>query len=225
LIVDYQLCYACIEMRVEAPKLRADAARNVTRILDAAYAATSTAGAAPSMEQVAAAAGVGVATVYRRFPARADLMVAVLERRWEETITPALRRAVEEPDAREGMRCALENAVRFVADDRAMLGVASDLGLMSMDFAERFCEPVAEILERGQREGVFRPDLVPEDIPRFVSMLLGILGSVDPESDGWRRYLDLMMDLVTATRTLLAPATPVREHRPVLPPSRSERTR
>jgi AcrR family transcriptional regulator len=225
LIGTYQLCYTCSLMRVEVPKLRADAARNVTRILDAAYATTCGAGAAPSMEQVAEAAGVGVATVYRRFPARADLMAAVLERRWEETITPALRRAVEEPDAREGMRFALESAVRFVADDRTMLGVASDLGLMSMDFAERFCEPVAGILERGQREGVFRPDLVPEDIPRFVSMLFGILGSVDPESDGWRRYLDLMVDLVTGTRTVVAPATAVREHRPVLPPSRRGGTR
>jgi AcrR family transcriptional regulator len=212
-------------MRAEVPKLRADAARNVTRILDAAYAATSGAGAAPSMERVAAAAGVGVATVYRRFPARADLMAAVLERRWEEAIAPALRRAAEEPDARAGMRLALESAVRFVADDRAMLGVASDLGLMSMDFAERFCEPVAEILERGQREGAFRPDLVPDDIPRFVSMLFGILGSIEAESDGWRRYLDLMLDLVTATRTVVAPATPVREHRPVLPPSRRDGTR
>ena len=172
------------------------------------------------MEQVAEAAGVGIATVYRRFPSRSDLLRGVLERRWEEMIVPALRQATDERDARDGMRLALEAAIRFVADDRAMLSVASDLGLMTTDLAQQFCEPVAGILERGQRDGLFRPDLVPDDIPRFVSMLFGALGTVDPESDGWKRYLDLMLDLITATRTVVAPVTPVHEHQPVLPPSR-----
>lgn len=205
---------------MEGLQLRADAARNVSRILDAAYSATSGAATAPTMEQVAEAAGVGIATVYRRFPTRVDLLGAVLERRWKDTITSALERAVDEPDPRNGMRLALEGAVRFVADDRVMLNVLSELGLMTMDLARRFCEPVAEILDRGQREGVFRLDLVPEDIPRFVSMLFGVLGSVDPDSDGWRRYLDLMLDLLSATTSPLAPATPVYEHKPVLPPGR-----
>jgi AcrR family transcriptional regulator len=205
---------------VEVIQLRADAARNVSRILEAAYEATSGSASPPSMEQVAEMAGVGVATVYRRFPTRGDLMRAILERRWEETLAPALRLAVEDPDPRAGMRCALEGAVRFVAGDRAMLNVASDLGLMTMELAERFCAPVAEILERGQRARMFRRDLVPDDIPRFVSMLFGVLASVDPASDGWRRYVDLMLDLLTASESVLAPATPVSEHRPVLPPTR-----
>lgn len=206
-------------------KLRADAARNLSRILDGAYAATSGAGRAPSMEEIAQAAGVGVATVYRRFPTRADLLQAVLERSWEETITPALQRALDEQDPREGLRIALEGAIRYVADDRVMLNVASDLGLMTMDLARRFCEPVAEILERGQRHEVFRPDLVPDDIPRFMSMLFGTLATVDPASNGWQRYLDLMLDLVTASRSVIAPATPVHEHSPVLPPARQPRQR
>src|SRR6201997_750398 len=107
-------------MRTSAVKLRADAARNVSRILDAAYAATSGADTAPSMEQVAEAAGVGIATVYRRFPTRADLLGTVLERRWEERISSALGDALDEPDPRDGMRRAFEGAIRFVADDRAM---------------------------------------------------------------------------------------------------------
>ena len=172
------------------------------------------------MEEVAEAAGVGIATVYRRFPSRSDLLRSVLERRWEETIVPALRLATDEHDAREGMRLALQGAVRFVADDRAMLNVAADLGLMTTELAQQFCEPVTEILERGQRDGLFRPDLVPDDIPRFVSMLFGALGTVDPESDGWKRYVDLILDLITSTRSVVAPATPVPEHQPVLPPSR-----
>ena len=205
---------------MEGLQLRADAARNVSRIIDAAYGATLGAGQAPSMEQVADAAGVGIATVYRRFPTRGDLLRAVLERRWEEKMSSALADAGDAPDPREGMRIALEGALRFVADDRVVLNVLSELGLMTMDLARRFCEPVAEILDRGQREGVFRRDLVPEDIPRFVSMLFGVLPSVDPDSDGWERYLDLMMDLMSATTSRLSPASTVYEHRPVLPPGR-----
>jgi AcrR family transcriptional regulator len=214
-----------LEVRMEGLQLRADAARNVSRILGAAYSATSGAATAPTMEQVAEAAGVGIATVYRRFPTRADLLGAVLERRWEDTITSALDRALDEPDPRDGMRRAFEGAVRFVAEDRVMLNVLSELGLMTMDLARRFCEPVAEILDRGQRDGVFRLDLVPEDIPRFVSMLFGVLGSVDPDTDAWQRYLDLMLDLISATSRPLAPATPVHDHKPVLPPSRGRAAR
>jgi hypothetical protein len=91
---------------------------------------------------------------------------------------------------------------------------------MTTELAKQFCEPVAGILEQGQRDGVFRPDLMPDDIPRFVSMLFGVLGTIDPESDGWERYVDLMLDLITATRSEVAPVTPVFEHQPVLPPSR-----
>jgi AcrR family transcriptional regulator len=212
---------------VDAPALRADAARNVRRIVDAAYGLFSGARYVPSMEDVAAAAGVGVATVYRRFPTREDLLRAVLDRRWEETITPALRRAAEEPDARQAIRLALDSAARFVAGDRVMLSVASDVGLMTMDLAQRFCDPVGELLERGQRDGVFRPDLVPEDVPRFVSMLFGTLPSFEPnsESDGWQRYLDLMLDMLTGETTPLPPARPVHDHPPLLPPSGRERTR
>ena len=66
----------------EVPPLRVDAARNVERIVDAAYAVFADARQPPSMEDVASAAGVGVATVYRRFPTREDLLRTVLDRRW-----------------------------------------------------------------------------------------------------------------------------------------------
>ena len=48
-------------------------------------------------------------------------------------------------------------------------------------------------------------------------MLVGTLPSFYPESDGWRRYVDLILDLLTTSRTKLSAASPVREHRPPLP--------
>jgi AcrR family transcriptional regulator len=196
-------------------RLRSDAARNVERIVDAAHVVFSTSGRAASMDDVAAAAGVGIATVYRRFPTKQDLLRTVLESRWDELIDAALRRAEQEAEPREALRLALEGAVLFMASDPVMVSAASDLGLMTMDLARRFCDPVAEILRRGQRDGTFRPDLVQDDIPRLVLMLFGTLPSFAPGSDGWRRYLDLMLDSVAAGTTELAPPTPVHDHHPV----------
>jgi AcrR family transcriptional regulator len=202
-----------------APRLRVDAARNVERITDAAYLAFSRSGSAGSMEDVAAEAGVGIATVYRRFPCKADLLRVVLYRRWDEVITPALVRAAEEPDPREAIRIALDGAVGFVLGDRAMLAAAADAGLMTMELGQRFGKPVADVLQRGRDAGVFRPDLVEEDIARVVLMLFATLPTFDHGSDGWRRYLDLLLDALTGQVTTLAPPSPVHEHQPNLPAS------
>lgn len=174
------------------------------------------------MEDVAVEAGVGIATVYRRFPTKRDLLRMVLERRWDEAISPALTRAVQEPDPRAAIRIALEGAVRFVSRDPAMLAVAADQGLMTMELAERFCAPAGEVLRRGQREGVFRADLVEDDIPRLVLMLFATLRTFEPGSDGWRRYLDLMLDALAADTTPLTPPSPVQEHVPNLPIAQTE---
>jgi AcrR family transcriptional regulator len=198
-----------------ALRLRADAARNVARIVDAAQVVFSTSGRAASMDDVAAAAGVGIATVYRRFPTKQDLLRTVLERRWDDVIDPALQRAEQEAEPREALQLALEGAVLFMTSDHVMVSAAADLGLMTMDLARRFCEPVAEILRRGQRDGTFRTDLVQDDIPRLVLMLFGTLPSFAPGSDGWRRYLGLMLDSLTAETTELAQPTPVHDHQPV----------
>jgi AcrR family transcriptional regulator len=200
-------------VRREATELRADAARNVERIADAACVVFVRDGGG-SMEDVAAEAGVGVATVYRRFPRKTDLLRVVLSRRWEETMTPALSRAEAETDPREALRLAFDGAIRFVVDDGGMLSAASDAGLLNMDLAHRFVEPVGEVLRRGQREGIVRTDLVEDDVPRLVLMLFATLPSFDFGSDGWRRYLDLMLDALTARTTALAPPTPVHDHQP-----------
>lgn len=60
-----------------APSLRADAQRNYDDLLDAAALLFAEAGVDVPIKEIAARAGVGVGTVYRRFPARADLIVAV----------------------------------------------------------------------------------------------------------------------------------------------------
>jgi len=201
---------------VAAPRyLRTDAVRNIERIVAGAQLVFARAGAAAAMDDVAAEAGVGVATVYRRFPTKESLLRVVLYRRFDTVVEAALRQAQQDPDPREAMRIALTGAVSFFADDDQTIAAGASSGLMTMDLAYRFIEPAADIVRRGQRDGVFRADLVIEDIPRIVLMLLGILPSLHPGSDGWHRYLDLVLDMLCATRTELAVVTPVRDHQPL----------
>jgi hypothetical protein len=56
--------------------------------------------------------------------------------------------------------------------------------------------------------------LVTEDVPRIVLILVGTLISFERGSVGWRRYLDLLLDMLTATRTALSPPIAVRDHEP-----------
>ncbi len=66
-----------------APRKRADARRNEETLLGAAAAAFVTSGVDVPVRDIAASAGVGVGTVYRHFPTRADLIVAVYRRQVE----------------------------------------------------------------------------------------------------------------------------------------------
>ncbi|MET7339353.1 helix-turn-helix domain-containing protein [Nonomuraea sp. NPDC005650] len=68
--------------------LRADAARNVERIVRAAHAAFTDDGPDVSLEEIARRAGVGIRTPYRHFPRRGDLIQAVLDQRVAEDLDP-----------------------------------------------------------------------------------------------------------------------------------------
>jgi AcrR family transcriptional regulator len=82
--------------------LRADAARNRDRIVEAAVADFAEHGLEVPLEDVAQHAGVGIATLYRRFPSRDDLVAACFERRVAE-YAQAAEDALGAPGARRGL--------------------------------------------------------------------------------------------------------------------------
>jgi AcrR family transcriptional regulator len=69
-------------------RLRADAARNVERILRAARAAFADGGPDVSLEEIARRAGVGTRTLYRHFPTKGDLVRAVIDQSVADELTP-----------------------------------------------------------------------------------------------------------------------------------------
>lgn len=142
-------------------------------ILDAAAEVVATQGAEASMADIAAAAGVARATLYRYFPTRAalladihDVVVADVGRRLE-----ALRLG----DVDVGT--AIERAVRALVEAGELLAfvVTEDATKPSELLDDRVKAPLRSVFERAQRRG----DLPAEVTPRFlVDALLGLVGGV-----------------------------------------------
>jgi AcrR family transcriptional regulator len=196
------------------PKARGDAARNTRRILDAAREALRENPQASAVE-IARVAGIGVATVYRRFPTREDLLRGVVWDLFATDLAPALVKAVNEPDPREGVRVAFDAALRAAA--RA--GVTHPAGMTLDIIQSSFVEPVSRIMREGQRQGIFRADLDPEkDTLRIILMLLSVVPTLDSESEGWQRYLRLVMESLQLTS-----AGPLPPAKAVVDPFRHQR--
>ena len=71
-------------------------------------------------------------------------------------------------------------------------------------------EALYELTRRAQHAGLVRSDLVADDLPRMVAMLFSVLGTMDPASDGWRRYVALMIDAIsTSNPSRLPRAVPI----------------
>src|SRR4051794_39660878 len=106
------------EARPDRP-LRADAARNRARLLEAARALFAERGLAVTMDEIARHAGVGVGTAYRRFASREELIAALFDDRIEQVIANA-ERALEDPDPWHGLVAFLEGQTAMQAEDRGL---------------------------------------------------------------------------------------------------------
>jgi AcrR family transcriptional regulator len=187
------------------PALRIDAARNVRRILNVARTMLTNNPEATT-EEIAQAAGVGIATLYRRFHTREDLIRAVLQEIFLTEIGPALEKAKNESDPRAGVFISFEAALRSTARGGGVFATLPYMGMMTIELAGWFVGPVSELVRRGQQEGLLRADLDPEaDTLRLLLMLLSVIPTLGPGSDGWKRYLGLVMDSLSLTPTTPLP--------------------
>src|SRR5215207_8155029 len=103
--------------------LRRDAERNRLRILAAAREAFAEEGLCVTLDEIARRAGVGVGTVYRRFPDKESLVDALFEHRMEEFVALA-EECLRAEDPWEGLTCFLEQATEQHACDRGFKEVA-----------------------------------------------------------------------------------------------------
>lgn len=196
---------------VEDRPLRADAARNVERILRAAREVYAELGPDAPVEAVARRAGVGERTLYRRFPTKADLVRAALDQSIAEDLTPVIDSARLAKDPLHGLTQLIEAAISLGAREHSLLTAARRAGSLTSDISVSLNAALGELAQAGQRAGSIRADLVSDDLPRLVAMLFSVLSTMDAASDGWRRYVALIVDAISVNdRRQLPPAAALR---------------
>jgi AcrR family transcriptional regulator len=174
--------------------LRADAQRNLGRILDAAADAYAELGPDVTIDEIARRAGVGHGTVFRRFPTKDALRAAVIRARLDELLARA-HELLEEPDA----GAALEEFVWVVAEscrrDRTLFeGIDQCAEFAEVLHAKQeLHETVDRLIRRAQRTGAVRRGLDARDVGALVGA--AIQASMHAErDDAWRRYVQVVLD-------------------------------
>jgi AcrR family transcriptional regulator len=179
--------------------LRADAARNADRILRAARETYASSGPDASLDDIARRAGVGSRTLYRRFPTKGELVRALLDKSIAEDIAPAIEQALADENPMNGLKTVMAAAMSLAARDYNILLAARSTGALNAQVYTPFYESLALLTRRAQDAGLVRRDLAADDLPRIMLMLISVLWTMDPRSDGWRRYLALMLDSLSPT--------------------------
>lgn len=184
-------------------KLRADAERNRQRILEAAALEFAERGLGVTMDDIAARAGVGVGTVYRRFPEKSDLIAALFEERIERMVGYA-EAALAYEDPWEGMVSFLEHASEMHAGDRSLreLIFGSGQGRAFYEAADSRIRPLADqVVARAKASGQLRPDLETFDMPMVQMMVAGVMDYIgEAAPDVWRRALRIALDGLRKSR-------------------------
>jgi AcrR family transcriptional regulator len=193
------------------PRLRADAARNRAVIVAAARDVFAEHGLEAPLEAIAARAGVGIATLYRRFPTREKLVAAALVDRVAE-YTAAARQALAVPDPWTGFAGFVERICELQAGDRGL----SDLLSMTLSADEQVeqlraaaNELLGTVIDRAKAAGALREDFVAEDFGVLLiatSAVMHVTRADAPEA--WRRFVALGLDSFRPGGSQALPAPP-----------------
>lgn len=177
--------------------MRADAARNLARILDAARDVFAERGSEASVAEIAARAGVGTATIYRRFPTKEDLLAAMFEQAVARLAVDAAE-AAEAKDVGRALRGFMQRAAAAHMADRSYCECAETNVKLRPEVQARFDELIGNVdrlLTRAKEAGEVRADVNAFDVP---ILLMGVAqaGALLEERvpGAWKRYLDIVLD-------------------------------
>lgn len=176
------------------PNLRRDAAYNRERLMLAALATIEERGGDVSIDDLARAAGVGVATFYRNFSSRDDLLRALERRSYgviEEIVTTALQR---EELAVDVLRAYLEHCVARRSELYAPLrGGAVATDAPATERRARIVRAIDDVIDRGRHDQTIRCDIGAVDIIVFAAMLTRPLPHVADWDTIAHRQIEVMI--------------------------------
>ncbi|MCI2956682.1 TetR/AcrR family transcriptional regulator [Agromyces atrinae] len=180
-----------------ARPLRADAERNRQAIICAAGTVFAAEGTNVTLERIAAAAGVGVGTIYRRFSSIDELVAVVLEekmRLYADRTEEAAELALTEPWE------AFRDWVLFILEQQATDLAFSDVILSATgsdlfrDEVKRTLRASLHLVNRARAAGAIRPDFDHSDLLMLQYANAGLIrGTQAASPDAWRRLADYML--------------------------------
>ncbi|MGW2637093.1 TetR/AcrR family transcriptional regulator [Streptomyces sp. NPDC001348] len=174
---------------------RADARRNKETLLDAAAAVFVTSGVEAPVRDIAAKAGVGMGTIYRHFPTRADLIIAVYRHQVEACAEagPALLATSPTPHAALGLW--IDRFVGFLVTKHGLAAVlqSDNAGFETLHayFLDRLVPVCTQLLDAAAAAGEIRSDVDAYALMRGVGNLC-IGADHDPRYDA-RRMVELLV--------------------------------
>lgn len=176
---------------------RSDAFSNIAKIVAAARREFARDGASATLSQIAAAAGVGEATLYRHFPNRQALAAAVYEEVFEARVKPAILALADAPP--EAYIDALADLEDVMAQQRPLLPSLEDLATLTTGLILRDRGLFDDNIERAQQRGNLRGDLSADEVAAFVVMITTASVAMNQPAATRRRYLGLMLDALRPT--------------------------
>ncbi|MEU2350434.1 TetR/AcrR family transcriptional regulator [Modestobacter sp. NPDC049651] len=186
---------AAVETGAAGPRRRADAQRNSDALLDAAAAVFVTSGVEAPVRDIAARAGVGVGTIYRHFPTRADLVVAVYRHQVDACADAGPALLADAPGPFAALAQWIDLFVDFLVTKHglaaAMRSDAAGFETLHAWFLDRLVPVCAQLLDAAAAAGEVRTDVAPVLLMRGVGNLC-IGAEHDPGYDA-RRLVQLLL--------------------------------
>ncbi|GAA2356637.1 helix-turn-helix domain-containing protein [Streptomyces violaceusniger] len=193
----------------ESPGLRSDAASNRRRVLEAARALFASRGLDVPMATIARHAGVGVATLYRRFPTREALVTEVFSDEFS-ACAAIVDDALADDDAWRAFRRAIETVCASQTRDRefndALLSSFPDTVGFERERL-RIEEGFAEVVRRAKAAGRLREDFDVSDLSLVFLANRGVIGDPATAPAASRRLVAHLLRSFEAGRA--APARPL----------------
>jgi AcrR family transcriptional regulator len=178
---------------VSEPVLRRDAALNRARVLTAAEEVFAEHGFSASVEEIARRAGVGMGTLYRRFPTK-EALVAELVRQFVVEFAEQVE-AASLVSRGMGLEQFMYRAGEMVSKRRAFLLLAKTWGAFEVgELRVKLRARLGELLADAQKYGRISPDIQLTDIDLALWSMAGIMqASKDVAPTAWRRQLAITL--------------------------------
>ena len=182
---------------------RADAVRNTEILVEAAKAVFAESGVDAPMRDIAARAGVGVGTIYRNYPQRSDLIIAVFRSGVDASAAAADTLAAEYPPA-EALRRWAAHFAGFVATKRGLSAALHSGDPAFAPLPEYFLGTlgprVQALLDAAARDGGLRADVDADDLIVALSRLTDSTPGTGPERS--ERMIGLLLDGILGARSV-----------------------